>query len=76
MMKKARIFFNWIRGYEFGNPSRNGEYRFLRSYLKGGMVVFDVGANTGNFTDQALSLEKDLEVHCFEPAKSYNIESS
>jgi len=70
MMKKTRIFFNWIQGYKFGDPSRNGEYRFLRSYLKSGMVIFDVGANIGDFTGQALSLEKDLEVHCFEPVKS------
>jgi len=70
MMKKVRIFFNWIRGYEFGDPSRNGGYRFLRSYLKGGMVIFDVGANVGDFTGQALSLENGLEVHCFEPVKS------
>jgi FkbM family methyltransferase len=69
-MKKVRIFFNWIRGYEFGDPSRNGEYRFLRSYLKSGMVIFDVGANIGDFTAQALSLKKDLEVHCFEPVTS------
>lgn len=70
MMKKAGIFLNWIRGYAFGDPNRNGEYRFLRSYLKGGMVIFDVGANIGDFTWQALSLKKDLEVHCFEPVKS------
>lgn len=70
MLNKGKIFINWLRGYEFGDPNRNGEYRFLRSYIKDGMVIFDVGANIGNFTDHVLSLGRDLEVHCFEPVGS------
>lgn len=67
LLNKAMIFCNWIRGYEFGDPSRNGEYRFARSFIKDGMVIFDVGANIGEFTNYILSLGENLELHCFEP---------
>jgi len=68
MFRKLRISCDWIRGYRFGDPARNGEYRFLRSYIADGMVVFDVGAHIGDSTDYVLSLGRNLEVHCFEPA--------
>lgn len=70
MVNKVRIFFNWIRGYGIGDPCRNGEYRFLRTFVKDGMVIFDIGANIGEFTVQALSFGGNLEVHCFEPVGS------
>lgn len=70
MFRKPRIFCNWIRGYSLGDPARNGEYRFLCSYIADGMVVFDVGAHIGDFTDYVLSLGRDVEVHCFEPVPS------
>lgn len=52
------------------NPARNGEYRFLRTYVANGMVVLDVGANVGGWTEYLLSLGKNVEVHCFEPVPS------
>jgi len=56
-----------LRGMLFSSPERNGEYRFLRSYLSAGMVVFDVGANVGDYARYILSLGRPLELHCFEP---------
>jgi len=67
MLRKAKIFFNWLSGYRFSDPHRNGEYRFLRYYLKNGMVVFDVGANIGEYTAYMLSVAPELKIHCFEP---------
>lgn len=67
MLRKAKILMNWLTGYNFSDPRRNGEYRFLQGYLGEGMVVFDVGANTGEYTAYALSVVPDLEIHCFEP---------
>lgn len=69
MLKKAKIFQGWICGYDFDDPRRNGEYRFLRSYVADGMVIFDVGANVGDFSAYALSLASNFEVHCFEPVR-------
>lgn len=66
MFRKAKILFNWLTGYNFSDPRRNGEHRFLRQYLRNGMVVFDVGANIGEHTAYMLSLAK-MEIHCFEP---------
>jgi FkbM family methyltransferase len=66
MLRKVKILFNWLSGYRFSDPRRNGEYRFLRRYLKNGMVVFDVGANIGEYTAYMLGVAPELEVHCFE----------
>jgi len=70
VFKKLKIATNWIRGYEFGDPARNGEYFFLRQYLRPRMVVFDVGANVGEYTEYLASLHNDLHVFCFEPVRS------
>lgn len=50
----------------------NGEYAFLRKVLPaiGEGVVFDVGANVGNWASFALLVNKSLHLHCFEPCKS------
>ncbi len=46
----------------------NGELAWLRQVLPQCEVVFDVGANVGNWTALALSLNPALHVHCFEPS--------
>jgi FkbM family methyltransferase len=46
----------------------NGERRLLRQALGAGAVVFDVGANIGDWTAEALALRPDASVHCFEPS--------
>jgi len=68
---KMRIFFNWIRGYDFGDPERSGEYHFVRSYVRKGMVVFDVGANIGDYSHFIMNAAgSDIRIHCFEPVRS------
>jgi FkbM family methyltransferase len=59
-----------LRGILFSEPERNGEYRFLRSYLSDGMVVFDIGANVGDYAQRVLSSGSNVELHCFEPVSS------
>jgi FkbM family methyltransferase len=66
-----------IGGLGFGNPdpNRNGENRFLANVVRqanssrreGKYVVFDLGANEGNFTAEVLERIQNVEVHCFEP---------
>jgi FkbM family methyltransferase len=51
----------------------NGEYFFLRNELPklgDGGVVFDVGANIGDWASFALGLNSKLNLHCFEPSKA------
>ena len=70
IMNRLRVSYNWMRGYDFGDPKRNGEYRFLRSFVKNGMVVLDVGCNVGDYSQFILDLVgRDIEIHCFEPVR-------
>lgn len=52
-------------------PERNGEYlvlaQVLRSCRRDRPIVFDVGANEGDFTARVLKLCSGAEVHVFEP---------
>lgn len=45
----------------------NGELRFLRRAVPESDVVFDVGANVGDWTTHVLSFKPDVQVHLFEP---------
>lgn len=62
-----------VRGMGYHNycPRRNGEYlvlaQVLREHRAARPVVFDVGANEGEFTAQVLDLCPVAEVHAFEP---------
>jgi FkbM family methyltransferase len=47
----------------------NGEYKVLTDFMPKSTVVFGVGANIGDWAKLALSLNKNLELHCFEPSK-------
>lgn len=67
MTNQLKLFFNWIQGYCVGDPSRNGEYRFLRGYLRDEMTIFDVGANTGEYSQAILAMACAIQLHCFEP---------
>jgi FkbM family methyltransferase len=46
----------------------NGELRLLGQVLPNSVVVFDVGANTGQWTKMALEINPGLKIHCFEPS--------
>lgn len=47
----------------------NGELVVLKKYLKDCKVIFDVGANQGDWTELALSINPQLQIHLFEPSK-------
>lgn len=47
---------------------RNGEFRFLKEALPDSRVVFDIGANVGDWTKQALQINPEASYHCFEPS--------
>jgi FkbM family methyltransferase len=56
-------------GENNGDIKTNGELRFLAQSIRSCNVVFDVGANKGEWTALALSLNPSLTIHCFEPIK-------
>jgi FkbM family methyltransferase len=46
----------------------NGEVALMRQRLPSASVVFDVGANVGDWTACALAINARAEYHCFEPS--------
>lgn len=61
-----------FNGDNNSDPEGNGEYFFLRNALskveEG--VIFDVGANVGNWAAFALTVNPRLNLHCFEPGRA------
>lgn len=54
------------------DPELNGEYYllnfFLRNNMRRNMILLDVGANVGDWTSTALSVNSSLSVFLFEPS--------
>ena len=46
----------------------NGELRLMREKLPHATVIFDAGANVGDWTEEALKINPRAEFHCFEPS--------
>ncbi len=55
------------QGFNDDNPATNGEYLLLWTVLRFGDTVFDVGANIGQWSLQALEACQGLHLHAFEP---------
>ena len=49
------------------NRNTNGEYRLLRSLIPKTNVVFDVGANVGDYSGEVLKIKHSVSIHAFEP---------
>ena len=64
--------FAYVQGKGFGEESTETEARFaLKSLAKFNLrnpVVFDIGANIGDYTNSILSIEKSSQVYAFEPS--------
>lgn len=61
-----------FNGDNNSNSEVNGEYFFLRNELPrlAAGMVFDVGANVGNWASFALGINPTINLHCFEPSKA------
>ena len=70
LIEKIKLLPDACRGLLFSDPYRNGEYRFLNKTMRDGMIVFDVGANTGEYAEYLSALKNKLIIHCFEPSKN------
>ena len=46
----------------------NGEQHLLQKILPDCSVVFDVGANVGDWAALALRINPELNIYCFEPS--------
>jgi FkbM family methyltransferase len=64
----SRAYVNQFRGENNVDFFSNGEYRFLKDNINYFNLLFDIGANIGDWTEMVLSLRKDIQIYCFEPA--------
>lgn len=69
LLSKIKLLPDALNGMLFSDPNRNGEYRLLKKIIREGMIIFDIGANVGEYTSYVLSVNSKIRVHCFEPSK-------
>ncbi|MFX0138256.1 MAG: FkbM family methyltransferase [Candidatus Hodarchaeota archaeon] len=67
--------YNFCKGYidkyngdNNDNIHTNGELRFMKRNLGKCNVIFDIGAHFGHWTKLALKINRNLNIHCFEPS--------
>ena len=63
----SRRYVDRTDGQNDSNMERNGELTFLRGVLGNCRIVFDVGANVGEWAQHALAINSNISLHCFEP---------
>jgi FkbM family methyltransferase len=69
LYKACRDYASHFDGENDLDSYSNGEFRVLREWIPACRVVFDVGANRGDWTELALTINPGIEVHAFEPAR-------
>lgn len=70
IIRKIKLLPNALLGYDRSNPSKNGEYKFLNSYIKDNMTIVDAGAHDGTYAEYIFNLNPSVTIHCFEPTAS------
>lgn len=74
MWRLGRKMYTYARGDGLNDPCINGEYWLLEQVLKAPSppaLLFDVGANRGNWTAKSLELSlgvNEIHIHAFEPS--------
>lgn len=69
LYRACRDYATHFDGENNADSYSNGEFTTLMSLIPGCRVVFDVGANRGEWTETVLTINPALEVHAFEPAR-------
>jgi len=64
----CKHYVDRCNGENNGDLHTNGELTFLKTVLPQCGTVFDVGANVGDWAALALSINPQLNLHCFEPS--------
>lgn len=70
IIRKIKLLPNALLGYDRSNPSRNGEYKFLKSFIKDNMTIIEAGAHDGTDAEYIFKLNPSVTIHCFEPTAS------
>lgn len=69
IFKFASKYVDFCYGDNNFDRNTNGEHHVLKCLMPKVKVVFDVGANTGDYASNILSLNKNVKIHSFEPDK-------
>lgn len=59
----------WFGDNNF-DRNTNGEFRILNKIIPTSKVVFDVGANRGDYSSEILRINPKVKIHAFEPTPS------
>jgi len=71
IIRKIKSLILQLNGYNIDNPNLNGEYKLLKRVLLNARepILFDVGANVGNYSIKASLINKSTKVFAFEPVE-------
>src|SRR6185436_19462966 len=69
LYRACKRYVDRYNGENNSDIRTNGELRFMQRVLPRCQTIFDVGANVGDWTALALSINGGLAVHCFEPSR-------
>src|SRR5206468_1306134 len=72
LYRLCKLYIDNVNGDNNADMHINGELRFLRQAVSRSRssVVFDVGANRGQWTLAVLAVNPQAQVHCFEPSSA------
>ena len=69
LYRTCKRYVDRYNGENNSDIQTNGELRIIQQVLPRSRTVLDVGANVGDWTALALSINPGLAIHCFEPSR-------
>jgi FkbM family methyltransferase len=67
LITACTLYINAKTGRNNPDGATNGESLVVKRFLPRCKVAFDIGANIGDWSRDALAVNPNLELHCFEP---------
>ncbi|MGV6829906.1 MAG: FkbM family methyltransferase [Flavobacteriales bacterium] len=70
LIEKIKLYPSHVKGLLMSNPYRNGEYKFLEKHVSNftkNNLIFDVGANIGEYSEKIVEFNPNVKIYCFEP---------
>ena len=68
LYRVCKRYVDLFNGENDPDMESNGELALMKRLLPKCEVVFDVGANVGDWAERALAIKPTLDIHCFEPS--------
>ena len=68
--KFSKNYISWYEGFSYNQKTNGEEYLLTNLQPFSPKVIFDVGANIGDWSAKSLELFKEARIHCFEISAS------